>query len=245
MHRRIALLAVLGGLMVMLAGCATVGNLIRPELVYGSGIVTEKSFDADDFTKVYIASGFSGAVTYGETFSVVVQADDNIVDSARITVDDGTLLVLMQRKNYQNVARQHVTITMPVLEEIALHGISRAEIDGFPRTDSLVVRVEGTSQLSGELNANRVDIAIAGMSKATLAGEAETLSLNVSAASVAYLAELSIDDAEVTLAGSSRADVTVAQTIALKAEDSSTLTYGGGAALTHSELTGGSTAIER
>ncbi len=230
---------------LLLTACASLTNLVIPELVRGSGNVIEREVIATDFTSVYIASNFTGDVQQGDAFSVVVRIDDNLMDDLRIQVDDGRLNVLMARKNYQQVTEQHVTITMPALDMISLHDVSRVAVSGFPHTASFVASIAGVSQLSGEVHADDLEISVSGTGKATLSGTGETLDLTVNSLSVADLSQLPVRTATVDLANASRANVTASQSINIVANNNSHLTYGGGAVLGNIKLDATSTVSER
>lgn len=232
-------------LIALLAGCTTLGNILIPEVVRGSGNVIAREFAAERFSKVSIASHFSGTVQYGEAFSVVVHTDDNMMDDVKISVQGDTLSVTMARKNYQEVTEQQVIITMPVLEEIALHGVSKIDVTGFANAPAFVASVEGASQLSGDVRAESIVLTLAGASKATLAGEGKSLVLSASGLSVGNLVDLAVETAEVVLTGSSRARITASQTIAVEAGGLSELIYSGGATLTSSKIEGNSQVVEQ
>lgn len=243
MKKRLAF--ALCSLLLLLSACTSLGNLMVPEVVRGSGNLVEREFDASGFTSVYVAANFAGTVQHGDHFSVVVRIDDNLMDDVRITVDDGRLNVLMERKNYQQVSEQHVTVTMPALEEISLHGVSKVAVTGFPHAPAFVARVAGVSELSGEVYADALDITVSGTGKATFSGAGETLTLSASSLSVADLSQLLVAKADITLANSSRANVTATQSIDVTASNASELRYGGGANLGNVNLDGTSTVTER
>jgi len=245
MKKRIGMTLLLGSLIILLAACREIGYLFIPEVVRGSGVVVEKSFDASDFTKVVIGARFAGTIQYGETFSVVMRTDDNFVEYAKVYVRGDTLYALMERKNYQDITEQQITITMPALESIVVQGVSKAEVGGFPRTASLAIDVNSVSQLSGEIRADAIDLKIDTQSSVTLAGEGESLTLSANSLSSADLVKLPVTTANITLTNASNANVTVSDAIDLVASNNSRLTYGGGATLTSSKLEGESTATVR
>lgn len=232
-------------LTLLISACASLGNLAIPEVVRGSGNVIEQSFDATDFSKLYIAANFAGTVQYGDAYNVTVRIDDNLMNDVRISVDDGVLNVLMARKNYQQVTERHVTITMPALEQISLHGVSHVAVEEFPRTATFVANIAGVSELSGVVLADDLEINVSGTGKAALSGSGETLTLTANSLSSADLSQLPVVTASVTLANASRANVTASQRIDIDASNNSELRYGGGATLGNTQLDATSTVSER
>lgn len=242
-HRATLLLAAI--LSILITGCAGIPDLLSMERVTGSGNVSEQEYDLSGFTAVSIGSAFAGEVEYGEEYRVVVRVDDNVLPDVQVTVTDNTLQVGLAPRLRVNTSELHVTITMPAIEAITLHGASRIALDGFPHAPTFVADVAGASELTGTIEADDLKIRQNGASRVTLAGAGETLSVNLSGASVANLIDLTVATADVTLAGASKAEITASDTIDLVAGGASTLTYGGGAPLARSNLSGASTARER
>jgi len=291
MKKQTLLVLLVGVLALVLTGCVGLPDFLSPESdvfsferLTGSGNVVEETYDVDDFAAVSIESAFVGEVRHGDSWSVVVRADDNILPEVRVQVEDGTLHVGLARRILIDETELSVAITMPEIEAISTDGASSVTLDGFPHLPSLEVNVAGASQLTGvagadtlqivadgastvtlaggsnrltlqvqgasvvelsELQATQAGLTLDGASTVTLAGEGEEVTLQASGASIADLENLPVDRATVVLAGSSEAFVTAMESIDLTAEGASELTYGGGATLTSSNLSGASSATER
>ena len=242
-HRAILLSAAI--LTVLITGCAGIPDLLSMESITGSGNVSEQEYDLSDFTAVSIGSAFAGEVQYGETFLVVVRVDDNVLPDVQVTVTDNTLHVGLAPRLRVNTSELHISVTMPAIEAIALHGASRIALNGFPNAATFAVDVAGAGELTGTIDADDLRIHQNGASRVTLTGAGEALSVNLSGASVANLIDLEVATADVTLAGASKAEITASDTIDLVAGGASTLSYGGGATLARSNLSGASTARAR
>lgn len=232
-------------LAVLISGCVGIPDLLTMESVTGSGNVFEQEYDLSGFTAVSIGSAFAGEVEYGEEYRVVVRVDDNVLPDVRVTVTDNTLQVGLAPRMRVNTSELHVTITMPAIEAITLHGASRIALDGFANAPTFVADVAGAGELTGTIDADDIRIRQNGASRVTLAGEGMSLSVNLAGASVANLVDLTVATADVTLAGASKAEITASGTVDLVAGGASALTYGGGATLARSNLSGASTARER
>lgn len=235
----------LGSIMLLLAGCSDIGHLFVPEVVRGSGVVVEKQFEVGEFTKVSIASRFTAEIRHGGEYSVLVRADDNMIEDARVSVRGDTLEVSMTRKNRVSYTEQHVIVTMPAIEQLTASGVSNVELGAFPPAQSLVIDVNSVSQVRGEAYADDMRVKLTTQSKIALSGAGESLTLSVDSLGSADLAELPVATADITLSNGSSADVTASQTINLKASNNSRLTYGGGATLGNLELDASSTVAER
>lgn len=245
MTKRLALTLLLSSITILLTSCSEIGHLFIPEVVRGSGNVLEKRFDVGDFTKVSIASRFTAEIRHGETFSVVVRADDNLIEDARVNMRGDTLEVSMTRKNRVSYTEQHVIVTMPAIESLTASGVSKVELGAFPQSPSLTIDVNSVSQVSGEANAAILNINLITQSRILLAGAGESLVLSADSLGSANLANLRVATANISLSNGSNADVTVSQRIDLEASNNSHLTYGGGAVLGNIDLDTTSTVTER
>jgi len=209
------------------------------EVVKGSGNVIQKSFDLSGFTRVEIGSAFIGDVKQGDDWSVVVSADDNIMERISITVEERTLRVRLYGFRL-NATRLRVDVTMPAIEALAVGGASRVTIGGFARQPAFAALLTGASQLSGELSADALTVHPSGASKVTLRGSGDLLSVSASGASHANLGELAVESADVKLSGASHATIHVSRTIDVSASGASHLNYSGNATVATSRLSGGS-----
>jgi hypothetical protein len=117
---RIPILLVAAALMV---GCGLVS-------VTGSGNVVTQEEAITGFDKLDISQGFQVVVRQGDTFSVVIRVDDNLVDDLNVVKEGSTLKIgLDQIRSYENVTLQ-AEVTMPELVGLDLSGGSRVTASG-------------------------------------------------------------------------------------------------------------------
>lgn len=209
------------------------------ELVKGSGNVIQKSFDLSGFTRVEIGSAFIGDVKQGDGWSVVVSADDNIMERISVLLEEKTLRVHLNGFRI-NATRLRVDVTMPAIEALAAGGASRVTIGGFMRQPVFAALLTGASHLNGEISADALTVHASGASMVTLNGAGSVLSVSASGASHAILAELAVESADVKLSGASHASIHASRTIDVLASGASHLTYSGGATVASSKSSGGS-----
>lgn len=117
---RILILLVAGVLMV---GCGVVS-------VTGSGNVVTQEEAITGFDKLDVSQGFQVVVRQGDTFSVVIRIDDNLVERLNVVKEGSTLKIgLDQIRSYENVTLQ-ADVTMPELVGLDLSGGSRVSASG-------------------------------------------------------------------------------------------------------------------
>ncbi len=96
---------------------------------------------------------------------------------------------------------------MPDLSGLNVDGLSNVTVTGFKSSQDFKLDISGASTLNGDLEAGDVVIKARGASRVTLEGSANTLTLDVSAASRIELANFPVKDARVDLSRFSHATV--------------------------------------
>ncbi len=120
MKRRITVVLVL--LAALLAGCGLPSTT-------GSGNVVTQEEAITGFDEVEISQGFRVDISQGDTFSVVVRVDDNLVQYLRVVKQDNTLKIgLEPDRTYVGTLRAEVT--MPELNRLTVRHGSRATVSG-------------------------------------------------------------------------------------------------------------------
>ena len=197
-----------------------------PEMIVGSGHPATRSWDLADFNAVEIAQSFRAEVTRARAFKVTLTADDNILEHVEAVRKGSTLRVSLKKGNYRLSKRPHLSITMPVLEEIGLGGAAHATIQGFESDRPFRSRVGGASTLDGSIRAGHVQFDASGASTLKLTGASQDARLLASGASKLELGgfELKSEKLLVDLSGASSISARgAARAAVLKAQGASHL----------------------
>jgi len=118
--KRIIIL-ILAALLVLSVGCS----------YSGSGNVVETELDITGFDKIEAFDGFSVNITQGDTFSVVVSIDDNLVEHLSVVKKGDTLkLDMASTKSFRNITTLKAEVTMPELTSVILNDGARATASG-------------------------------------------------------------------------------------------------------------------
>ncbi len=190
--------------------------------VRGSGNLVAENYEFEGFTKVEIANTFRADISRSDTFSVSVEADDNILELIEVTQDGDTLRLQLESGTTVTSATLQATIRMPEIESLDVSGASRATIAGFENADSLQARVSGASSASLEGGGTEAD-------------------LNASGASTLDLEDLLLEISHVTLSGASNGTVNVRDELGpVDASGASRLRYIGTPNLTGVDISGAS-----
>jgi hypothetical protein len=167
---------------ILLASCGVVSPLT------GSGNVVTQEEAFTGFDRLDVSQGFQVDISQGDTFSVVIRVDDNLVEHLDVAKEGSTLKIGLKPSrsyNLQNVTLE-ADVTMP-------------ELTGADLASG--------SHLGGDFEAGDVTFNLSGGSHVTLSGTAGDLTVDTNGGSHAKLANLTVVDANVEAKGGSHATV--------------------------------------
>ncbi len=197
-------------LLLSMAGTANADfwNWGKGKRIKGSGTLATESRDLKDFNGIHTSGSTDIDITIGESFSVEVEADDNLLELLETEVRHGTLYVSFA-EGYSINSRHNsrLTITMPSLEELDIRGSSD-------------VRAEG---LDGE----ELILSIAGSGDVTLVGEMKIFEVDIRGSGDVDARKLLTKEAHVSIKGSGDVDVAVEDYINARISGSGDITYYG------------------
>ena len=189
--------------------------------VVGSGNLVTKEESFSDFTIVDAGSGFDVEISKSSSFSIIVTADDNVMEYIEVSKTWDTLKVgLKWSMSFRSVTLK-IEITMPEINKIELSGGSQGKIEDFSSSNPFVIDLSGGSQLIGE-------------------GSAGNLTVDSSGGSRLYFSDFSVQDAYIELSGGSQATINLDGNLDADLSGGSHLYYYGDAILGKIETSSGS-----
>lgn len=218
--------ALIGLLLALSILACQVGGIGGSATISGSGNVVPQENDMSDFDQVDVSHAFNVDITQGESYSVIVKVDDNLVEHLQV-IKQGSTLKIGLKPNFNYTVRNttlNAEVTMPVLTRLEASGSSDVTATGFESTNAFQVRLSGAST-------------------AVLSGSAGALTVNVSGSSDADLAGFPVGDANVDASGASTVVVNVSGRLDVDASGSSDVFYLGSPTLGNID-TSGSSSVE-
>ncbi len=223
---------------ILLVGCGSIP-------IMGSGNVETMEEAITGFDKVDVSYSFEADISQGDTFRVVIRADDNLVEYLQVSKLGDTLQIGLE-PNHPEIrsATLQAEVTMPELAGLDMSGASDVTITGFKSTQALVVDVSGASDLMGDIEAGNVSFDLAGGSKVTLNGSAQDVTIDAAGSSEVDLSAFSVVDANVKAGGASQVTVNVSGRLDVDASNSANVYYLGSPTLGKMD-TSGAASIEQ
>jgi hypothetical protein len=225
--RRIAGLVVvalaLAGCNLDLSGIGTPGAVVR-----GSGITLEEVRDLRNFTGIVLDAPGVVQVTIGESESVVLEAEDNLLRYLRTTVESGRLrIVVDSQARLQPTVPIRYRVTMRELSRVTAAGEGRIEASGV-RGDRLLVSSGGSGGIRlDDVRVNRLSVAVTGSGAVRAVGRVPLFDASLGASGPIEGRDLDVDEAEVSIAGSGSATLRVRRRLDANLSGSGSMLYYG------------------
>jgi hypothetical protein len=165
-------------------------------------------------------------ISQGESFSVVIRADDNLVEHLQV-VKQGSTLKIGLKPNSPDIrsATLQAEITLPELTRLDMSGSSHANINGFKSTKDLSVDLSSSSSLKGDIEAGDVSIDLSSSSEMRLTGSGGDAIIDISSSSEFDLSEFAVENASVNASSSSTVTVNASGRLDVDASSSSDVYY--------------------
>ncbi|MCJ7605630.1 MAG: DUF2807 domain-containing protein [Dehalococcoidales bacterium] len=216
------------------------------------------------FTEIEIGDAFQLDVIPSDTFSVTIEAGENLLDKLDVSVSGEKLIIRVDGWSFNFSETRKAVITMPVLEGLDLSGASRTVANGFyssedfdlevsgasnlamdMKTGNCEMNISGASRVTGSLVAGDIDMEVSGASNINLDGSGSDIKAGVSGASRIDMDGFRVEDADVDLSGASSGSLDIYGTLDATLSGASRLTYSGEPSLGRIETSGGSSVNRR
>lgn len=228
MNRKMLLsvsLLVIGSL--FLSACAITGfNVTR-----GSGDLITESRNVSGFSRVQIDGAGELVIIQGDSESLEIQAEDNIIGDLTSDVRGGTLVLGYQDKFLRNtiIPTERITYTLTIvdLSEVTINGAADMEVDSL-ETDALTLNINGAGKVSiDELMADNLNVQISGTATIEIAGQVAQQSITIDGAGNFEAGDLATSSTTVDINGLGNATVWVTEILDISIDGGGNVRYYG------------------
>lgn len=153
---------------------------IDVEKVEGSGNMIEETRDVRDFSQVRLAGFGRLHIERGDTESLRIKAEDNLLQYITTEVKDGELDIRWQ-KNILAVNREPIDfyLTVKTLDTITVDGAGDIDAPGM-RAETFSVNANGAGNFDlPDMNVDALVVTLSGAGNMTLTGEAATQTVKI------------------------------------------------------------------
>lgn len=211
------------------------------ERVQGSGNISKQTREPGHFTALALSIGGSVEVRTGNTESVTIETDDNLLPLIETTVENGTLRIRPARKNLQLETRKlKVIVQARNVERISVGGSGSVDAENL-HADKLTFEVGGSGSINvRDMDSKAVAVSLGGSGGFKASGTTERLQVSIGGSGRVQTGELAARDVSVSIGGSGRATVWAKQSLNLSVAGSGDIGYYGDPQLSTSIMGSGS-----
>ena len=209
-----------------LSGC----NWLDETRISGAGAVIERQQPLGErVTRVLAGVPATLYLVAGEPRGILIKGQENLLPYLVLTERDDKLEIEV-KEGYRLDPTEplELTITLPVLNELALAGTGNGDLSGF-KGDELVLSVAGTGDIvASQLELKRLEGNIAGTGSLELgSGSAQAIELNIAGSGDVLGSEMRGNEVEVNIAGSGDVAVRAQETLKVGIAGSGNIAYWG------------------
>lgn len=198
------------------------GNSIK-----GEGPIVTKNLDLSDFSGISLGIAADVYLTYGNTQSVKVEGQANIIENLknRVSGDDWHISYKQNVRNAKNVT---IHITIPHLTAVKVSGSGSLEATNhFPNLDELDIKVSGSGKIKLDVGAKYIDTAVSGSGSIKLAGSTNKHRITVSGSGNVSSYDMETNNSRVTISGSGECKINVREELKATVSGSGDVYYKG------------------
>lgn len=178
----------------------------KDKSIRGSGHLETRDFELEGFDEISVGGSFEVRIAFGDRQQVAVTVDDNLWDNLELKVRNGRLVVDWDKSCRPDDACR-LTVTVPSLQAMTVHGAARVDILDF----------------SGE----KFAFELSGAAELEMSGAVDRLDLQVSGAGNIDTHKLQARQVKVRISGAGNAEIAVSENLDAAVSGVGNVTYWG------------------
>ncbi|MEJ7683448.1 MAG: head GIN domain-containing protein [Segetibacter sp.] len=203
------------------------------ETITGNGNVKKETRDVSGFTGVALSGNMNVQLTYGNSNSITVEGDENLLPYIETKVEDGVLLV--RSKNKTGIKTKNkliVYVSLTKVTELKVSGSGNITGNGdFSNDGETNISVSGSGDVNVGINSfNETKIAVSGSGNVTLKGKStNNIEAAISGSGNIDCSDVACNDVFAHVSGSGNIKVYANKSIDAKVSGSGNIYYKGSA----------------
>jgi hypothetical protein len=202
----------------------------------GSGRIVKETREVKSFDAIEASGAFHIYLSQGDEESLVLEADDNLMQYIETSVRGGKLYLETQGMGIRSATmRAHITVRD--IEEIKASGAVKITGETPIDFNRLKISVGGAADIDMEVFGDLMEVKVNGAGKIYLTGEVEKMSIKLSGASKLKAETLYTRFMDVDISGAGSANVNVEEVLDAKISGAGNVRYIGDPKV-HSKISG-------
>ncbi|MEP6949800.1 MAG: head GIN domain-containing protein [Ginsengibacter sp.] len=189
---------------VLICSC----HVINGPGVTGNGNIRTEKRNAGNFNAVKTAGSIDVEITTGDTYSVSVEDDDNILQYVVTDVHNGVLTVDYKDGYSINEDHAKVYVTAPSLDKLSVSGSADITAQGVLKNSRQIeMNVSGSGNIKAQVDAPAIDVSVSGSGNIDLTGHTKDFTGDIAGSGDINCGGLESENVTVKIAGSGNAHV--------------------------------------
>lgn len=227
--------------MVVLASMPAIAQWAPWQKIEGNGKIRKESRSVGNFTAISSSGSWDVMVAYGESSSIQVEGDENLLEYIETKVE-GDKLVIRSKKSANLRSRNKITVYVSLtrLTGVSLSGSGDILGQGkFSNDGNTDFKVSGSGSIKLALHkVQRADVAVSGSGNIRLSGSAGTVHVRISGSGNVDCGELISDNATANVSGSGNIKLNANNSIDASISGSGNVSYRGAASDVRKHVSG-------
>jgi hypothetical protein len=219
--------------LVLLLGISLVFScrFIGGKRVRGNGNLETEQRSLSNFDGVVSHGSFDITVSTGDSHTVNVEADENLLEYIETEVDGGTLRIKTKRGfNLRPRSDIRITVTAPNFNELSSHGSGNIKGKNLLKaTENAKLHLSGSGNIDVDIEAPAVDAEIAGSGNISVSGSAKEFSGTIHGSGDIRAVDMQSEQSKVEIAGSGNVEVFATNKLDIRIMGSGGVKYKGDA----------------
>lgn len=202
------------------------------EKIQGDGHVTKETRSIGNYTAVSSSGFWDVMIAYGESNSIQLEGDENLLPYIETKVEDGKLTIKSKKNaNLRSKNKMTIYVSLTRMTGISLSGsgdmIGKGKFENAGNTD---VKLSGSGSINIDFNkVSSLDLSISGSGSIRLSGTSRELNARISGSGNADCSGLNADAVTAMISGSGNIKVYANQKIEARISGSGNVYYKGAA----------------
>lgn len=197
-------------------------------IISGNGNVITKNIETENYDAIQVEGSMDVELVNGTEGNIEITAEENIIDYIVITVKDNTLIIdTKDGVGFSTSKGIKVKVPFEELSRVTLNGSGDIETSGTIHSDNFKVELEGSGDITLDLNTRSSEVSLDGSGDITLTGKTYNLVCVLDGSGDIDTQSLKAQNVTATLDGSGDIGVYAGKSISATLDGSGDITYEG------------------
>lgn len=240
-RRQIGALLLATGVIALSAPAAMAWGWGSGEHIKGNGNIGKQSRELGHFSALSAGLGGSVEVRLGNSESVSIETDDNLLPQIETVVENGTLRIRPLKRDLRLEPHSlKIIVNARTIERIAVGGSANVEAPRL-KGPKLQFDIGGSGSISApELESQSVSVSLGGSGGFKASGMTDQLQISIGGSGKVQTGQLATRETSVSIGGSGQATVWAKQSLSVTVAGSGDVSYYGDPQLSKSIMGSGS-----